>query len=93
MVKILILFAVCIDLSFHTSGCMETQTSADAKIAGSATGAMSYSLLKTIQTLGKNITYRQLLGSIRDTLKKKGYSQVPQLSTGKAFDVDQPFEP
>ncbi|KAJ3227284.1 Ca(2+)-dependent cysteine protease [Clydaea vesicula] len=47
------------------SGCMETQTSADAKIAGMATGAMSYALLKTIQDKGAKISGRQLLESIR----------------------------
>lgn len=51
---------------------METQTSADAKIAGLATGAMSYALLKTIQDKGVSITYRELLESIRSILKKKG---------------------
>ncbi|KAJ3394664.1 Ca(2+)-dependent cysteine protease [Lobulomyces angularis] len=75
------------------SGCMETQTSADAKIAGMATGAMSYALLKTIQDKGAKISGRQLLESIRDILRKKGYKQVPQLAASKIIDIDSPFMP
>ncbi|KAJ3091114.1 Ca(2+)-dependent cysteine protease [Quaeritorhiza haematococci] len=75
------------------SGCKETQTSADATIAGSATGAMSFALLKTIQDLGPGVSYEELLKSIRDILRKKNYSQVPQLSAGHLLDVTQPFAP
>ncbi|KAL3899156.1 MAG: hypothetical protein SGCHY_002250 [Lobulomycetales sp.] len=75
------------------SGCMETQTSADAKIAGMATGAMSYALLKTIQTKGVNLTYRELLTNLRRILKKKGYTQVPQLTASREVFIDGRFAP
>ncbi|KAH9482358.1 Metacaspase-1 [Psilocybe cubensis] len=70
------------------SGCKDSQTSADANEAGSATGAMSYDLLFGL--FGYRLTiypganqqqsYQQLLNSIREILKAK-YSQKPQLSS------------
>jgi len=71
------------------SGCKDDQTSADAHIDGSATGAMSYALL---QTLGRdpNPTYHDLLKNTRAILSGK-YSQVPQLSVGKEIDLNARF--
>ncbi|PPQ68304.1 hypothetical protein CVT25_001392 [Psilocybe cyanescens] len=54
------------------SGCKDSQTSADANEAGSATGAMSYQQ-----------SYQQLLNSIREILKAK-YSQKPQFNRHEA---------
>ena len=61
------------------SGSKDTQTSADASIAGQATGAMSYAFIKALTTRPQQ-SYLQLLNSIRDELEGK-YSQKPQLSS------------
>ena len=61
---------------------MDRQTSADAN--KQAKGAMTWSLLNTLKT---NITWRELLQSMRTLLKKSGYIQIPQLSTGTLEDM------
>ena len=61
------------------SGSKDTQTSADASIAGQATGAMSYAFISALKKNPQQ-SYVQLLNSIRDELEGK-YSQKPQLSS------------
>ena len=58
------------------SGCMDTQTSADAKIESKWRGAMTTSYIKCIKD---GITCEQLLHDMRDCLKNGGYSQYPQM--------------
>ena len=70
---------------YMISGCMDKQTSADAMINKQAQGAMTWSLLNTLKT---NITWRELLQSMRTLLKKSGYIQIPQLSTGTLEDMN-----
>jgi len=72
------------------SGCRDNQTSADAKINNEATGAMSYAL---ITVLGQNpkISYSQLLTQIRQVMKQKNFSQIPQLSTSHPMNMNEEF--
>ncbi|KAI0303843.1 caspase domain-containing protein [Multifurca ochricompacta] len=58
------------------SGCKDSQTSADAVEAGSATGAMSYAFIAALNQQPQQ-SYQQLLQSLRDILRSK-YSQKPQ---------------
>lgn len=58
------------------SGCMDTQTSADAFIGGNFCGAMTSAYVNSIKD---NITCSDLLDSMRDYLKTNGYTQYPQL--------------
>ncbi|ORZ39364.1 caspase domain-domain-containing protein [Catenaria anguillulae PL171] len=68
------------------SGCKDSQTSADAHIDGSATGAMSWALLKSLRA-NPGQSYTQVLQSTRDLLRAK-YSQIPQLSSGHMLDMN-----
>lgn len=74
------------------SGCKDSQTSADAYVnyngKNTNSGAMTFAFLKTIQDLGTNISLKTLIESMRSLLKDNGYDQVPQLSSGKAIDVN-----
>lgn len=72
------------------SGCRDDQTSADANIAGSFVGAMSWSFLESMRRFG-NQTYLQILQNTRGLLKASRYSQVPQLSVGTVMDLNQPL--
>ncbi|GAA5918649.1 hypothetical protein JCM1841_002292 [Sporobolomyces salmonicolor] len=67
------------------SGCKDSQTSADASIAGTATGAMSWAFI-TALTKYPQQTYLQLLNTIRDELKGK-YDQKPQLACSHELDT------
>ncbi|KAK5659516.1 hypothetical protein OQA88_718 [Cercophora sp. LCS_1] len=69
------------------SGCRDDQTSADTSIAGSATGAMSWAFMRTMREQPDQ-SYVNVLQNTREALVKE-YSQVPQLSCGGRYDLDQ----
>ena len=74
------------------SGCQDNQTSADATVVYNNrqmnAGAMTYAFLKCLKEQGTNISYKQLITNMRETLKKEKYTQVPQLSSGKQLNVE-----
>lgn len=70
---------------YMISGCTDNQTSADAFINNKPQGAMTWALLESIKS---NITWRELIKSMRDKLKSSGYEQVPQFSSGNFVDID-----
>eukprot|EP01134_Creolimax_fragrantissima_P002260 CFRG2260T1 len=73
------------------SGCMDSQTSADASIMGQATGAFSWAFMESIKRHGVGQqTYVELLTNIRQLLAGK-YTQVPQMSTGYKMNMNTPF--
>ena len=72
------------------TGCRDTQTSADAYIGGSYNGALTYHLVETIKAAKGQLTYRQLHSRTAAKLRKKSFSQVPQLE-GMADAFDRPF--
>ncbi len=61
------------------SGCHSDQTSADAYINGTYNGAFTYFFCKHMRDTGGNISRRNLLERIKNSLRYTGYSQVPQL--------------
>ncbi|KAI0270327.1 caspase domain-containing protein [Russula aff. rugulosa BPL654] len=71
------------------SGCKDSQTSADAEEAGSATGAMSYAFITALNQQPRQ-SYQQLLQSLRGILRAK-YSQKPQLSCSHPMDTNLEF--
>jgi hypothetical protein len=71
------------------SGCMDSQTSADAMIGGQATGAMSWALITALNQ-NKNRTYTDLLRELRRLLHGK-YKQVPQMTTSHPWNVAQDY--
>ena len=71
------------------SGCTDKQTSADAFINGSYNGALTASFLECYNKLPqKDLTWRNLILGMRAYLKKYGYPQIPQLSSGKLLDIN-----
>lgn len=72
------------------TGCRDTQTSADAHIAGSFNGALTYNLVATIKAARGRLTYRELHAGTVKRLRRDGFSQVPQLE-GRASAFDRPF--
>jgi len=69
------------------SGCADNQTSADTSIAGAPTGAMSYGFIKTMRE-NPGQSYIQVLQNTRQLLAQH-YQQIPQLSVGGLYDLDQ----
>lgn len=72
------------------TGCRDTQTSADAYIAGSYNGALTYHLVQAINEKKGKLTYRDLHKRTLALLKAGSYDQVPQLEARKA-NFDRPF--
>jgi len=69
------------------SGCRDDQTSADTSIGGTETGAMSWAFIKTMRE-NPQATYVQVLQRTRGLLSGK-YSQIPQLSVGDQYNLNQ----
>lgn len=69
------------------SGCKDSQTSADAVINKVSRGAMIWSLMETLNKT-KNPSYLTLLTEMRENLKKSGFTQIPQLSSGQWLDIN-----
>ncbi|EKF30462.1 metacaspase, putative [Trypanosoma cruzi marinkellei] len=79
------------------SGCADEQTSADVSNAatfemdtkgagGAATQCLAYTILKV-----SNLSYQDMLIATRDMLRRKGFTQVPQLSASKPINLQQKF--
>eukprot|EP00994_Dinema_validum_P007182 NODE_574_length_1536_cov_108.625420_g419_i0.p1 GENE.NODE_574_length_1536_cov_108.625420_g419_i0~~NODE_574_length_1536_cov_108.625420_g419_i0.p1 ORF type:complete len:440 (+),score=96.12 NODE_574_length_1536_cov_108.625420_g419_i0:54-1373(+) len=83
------------------SGCKDSQTSADVQNVasfnvpvgpGGAGGACTSSLMKTFHEKGDQLTWLQILSSMRQILQQQGYTQIPQLSSSKHVDLKSKFE-
>lgn len=84
------------------SGSEDVQTSADVgnvgsfslpNPAGKAGGACTSALLKVLnESRGESLSWIELLHRMRSILKHKGFDQIPQLSSSRMLDVNNPFE-
>lgn len=72
------------------TGCRDTQTSADAFINGSFTGALTFALVDAMRQARGRLTYRELHDRALKTLKRAGFDQVPQLE-GRKSTFDAPL--
>ena len=68
------------------SGCRDEQVSVELSIDGKTQGAMTWSLLNVLNKT-PNISWRNLVKNVRGILRYTSY-QVPQLSCGKLFNID-----
>lgn len=74
------------------SGCLDTQTSADAYIARTSQGAMTWGFLSAARkhNVAENPTsYKKMLAEIQVLLSKSGYEQIPHLSSGKVINLTE----
>jgi hypothetical protein len=69
------------------SGCMDSQTSDEAVIDNKNQGAVTWSFIDCIKKT-PNCSWRELLKQMRNLLKSKGFTQIPQLSTDSFYDID-----
>lgn len=68
------------------SGCQDNQTSADAYINRTFQGALTWAFLTQLAATPRP-TWKALLVGMRTLLKNRGFTQVPQLSTGQPMDI------
>ena len=70
------------------SGCKDSQTSADTvDEKNMPSGALTNALIQTWNTYGADIKLKYLLWDVRNLLKNKGYSQIPQLSCSNSMEM------
>ena len=70
------------------SGCQDSQTSADTMDKYQSGGAMTQSFISAYEeNPGGTTTYAQLLTLIHKSLRRRGFSQRPQLTSSQTFDV------
>ena len=69
------------------SGCQDNQTSADACFNGTYEGALTQSFLSCLNDK-ENQTWKEILQNVRSKLKSSGFTQIPQLSSGKYIDIN-----
>jgi hypothetical protein len=72
------------------AGCRDTQTSADARIDGTYSGALTWSLVCSLRTTSANLTYRELHARSAALLIKGRFDQVPQVE-GRKTRLDARF--
>jgi len=66
------------------SGCMDSQTSSETN---DNQGAMTSAFL--IAPHSNTMTWNSLVCSMRNYLEKESYSQIPQISSGRALDINE----
>jgi hypothetical protein len=72
------------------SGCMDSQTSAEAVIAGGGNkvqGAVSWAFTQALKQK-PGLSWRELLKTMRELLKANAFTQIPQMSTDSFYDID-----
>ena len=73
------------------SGCRDSQFSADAYINFKSQGAATWSFLDALSNNNPNLTWKDLLTTMRSSLLKGNYQQTPQLSSGNKLDINTKF--
>ena len=71
---------------YMISGCTEQQTSADAYINNKFQGAMTWALLESLKL--QQPSWRELIKTMRNLLKKSEYTQLPQFASGNFVNID-----
>lgn len=69
------------------SGCADNQTSDDAVIDNLPQGALTWAFQQTYNS-SQNKTWRELLRGMRIILQNNGFTQIPQLASGKLINID-----
>ena len=67
--------------SILVSGCLDSQTSADAYLDGNFYGAMTFTMLEILRK-NPNMSWTQLKPKLQELCKQKGFSQIPQVAGG-----------
>merc|ERR1719215_1034730 len=83
-------FHTCGDVQLF-SGCEDEDTSADASGAfGQAGGAMTTAFCDVLRQ-DACPSYPELMARLHDLMRRRGFSQRPQLTSSQAFSFGRPF--
>ena len=78
---------------YYISGCKDDQTSEDAFINSKAQGALTWAFLQAVASVGNSgqgltASWKNVVLSTRDNLRKYNFIQIPQFSSGLSCDVN-----
>eukprot|EP01069_Polyplicarium_translucidae_P003968 Polyplicarium_translucidae@DN2459_c0_g1_i3.p1 len=74
------------------SGCMDDQTSADLQCPKwGCGGAMSFALVGALASSPNGHSVSTLLGQLQQSMRARGFTQIPQVSSSQQFDLSRPF--
>ena len=73
------------------SGCMDSQTSADAKFNATWNGALTKSLVKALNATNYNLTCNSMMSHIIRNLRTLGFNQFPQLTCTLPLNNESKF--
>jgi hypothetical protein len=73
---------------FYISGCKDDQTSMETFINSKTQGALTWAFLEAVKQNNNNMSWKMLVKTIRDNLKKYQFIQIPQFSSGLSCDVN-----
>jgi hypothetical protein len=71
---------------YYISGCRDSQTSLETVINSKTQGLLTYCFVNIMKT-DLNISWNDLMNSLRSKLREKNYPQLPQLSTSRLVDL------
>ena len=69
------------------SGCLDTQTAADAFIANTSQGAMTWGFLSVVRKNKNNVSFKKLLSELQIQLRSMRFDQVAHLSCSKVVNL------
>jgi len=72
---------------YYISGCKDEQTSIETFISSKIQGAMTWGFLDAVKN-NEIMSWKYLIHTIRDNMKKKNFIQIPQFSTGMICNVN-----
>jgi len=73
------------------SGCEDNQESADFTTkSGRSCGAMTSAFCDVLRA-NRSLTYTELMHRLAEVMRKRGFTQHPQLTSTQRFGVDRPF--
>lgn len=78
---------------YYISGCKDDQTSEESYINSKSQGALTWAFLQAVASVGNSAqglsaSWKNVVLSIRDNLKKYNFIQIPQFSSGLSCDVN-----
>lgn len=74
------------------SGCMDSQTSADAYMNGAYAGALTKAFLEILRDPKQDMTYQVVMTRLTDLLAQRKFEQKPQLTSGKLIKIGDRFD-
>jgi len=78
---------------YYISGCKDDQTSEETFMESKSQGALTWAFLQSVASVGNSdqglsASWKNVVLSIRDNLKKYNFIQIPQFSSGLSCDVN-----